>query len=193
MHRDFDKYFIDLSEKKKLSKETLFKISAILENSIKKNMVVGGRWSGSGSGLFDGGSRKWDGLAKSTKRQYMLKGIEPLSATLNRNRALMDSIEVNPRNGQIVFSANRPYAAIHQFGGIISHPGGTPYIVLGEKGARFISKKKEAKLRAKKGFKEGSIKYTGPHKIKMPARPYMVLQKADENMIVEIAMKDLGL
>jgi len=61
------------------------------------------------------------------------------------------------------------YARIHELGGTIKHPGGTPY-VFGDKGqAIFISKDRAKQLRA-----DGrNIKETKAHSITMPARPYL--------------------
>lgn len=65
------------------------------------------------------------------------------------------------------------YAAIHEFGGQINHPGGTPYIVVksagGQMQARFVKKSRVAAL-VKKGL---VVKLTKPHTINMPARPFM--------------------
>jgi phage gpG-like protein len=62
-----------------------------------------------------------------------------------------------------------PYARIHELGGTINHPGGTPYIVT-TNGAVFLSKTKADQLR-QRGFWVGLTK---PHPIKMPRRPYLV-------------------
>ena len=56
------------------------------------------------------------------------------------------------------------YAAIHEFGGTINHPGGTPFFMKGGVPV-FVSNK---------GF--GAYHHlpkTKPHKIRMPSRPYM--------------------
>jgi len=58
------------------------------------------------------------------------------------------------------------YAAIHEFGGTINHPGGTPYIVTDE-GAVFMRKD---------GNYPKGVQFTQPHMIRIPARP--TLKKA---------------
>lgn len=64
---------------------------------------------------------------------------------------------------------NLAYAAIHEFGGTINHPGGQPYIVVtgdnGEPTVRFIKKGTKPK--------RGQVKLTKPHTITMPSRPFM--------------------
>lgn len=60
---------------------------------------------------------------------------------------------------------NLIYAKIHEFGGTINHPGGTPYIVT-KRGAVFISKAAAANMGKK-------VKLTKAHVIFMPMRPYM--------------------
>jgi len=64
---------------------------------------------------------------------------------------------------------NLKYARIHELGGTINHPGGTPYIVTAN-GAVFLSRAKAANLE-QRGFWVGKTK---PHPIKMPRRPYLV-------------------
>lgn len=54
-----------------------------------------------------------------------------------------------------------PYARIHEFGGTINHPGGTPYKIVDGR-AVFVSKAEGADLPK-----------TKPHPIKIPARPYI--------------------
>lgn len=72
---------------------------------------------------------------------------------------------------ELVISANRvtlkvatsiPYAAIHEYGGTIKHPGGTAYFVRDGR-AVFVSKAKD----------DGSYRKTKAHDIPMPARPYL--------------------
>ncbi len=58
-----------------------------------------------------------------------------------------------------------PYARIHEFGGIINHPGGTAYVGVGGGVARWISNLVAAKM--------GELPRTVPHKIPMPQRSYM--------------------
>lgn len=60
--------------------------------------------------------------------------------------------------------SNLNYARIHELGGTINHPGGSPYIVIGGK-AKWI---KKATARGRDG-----VQYSKPHTIKMPPRPYL--------------------
>jgi phage gpG-like protein len=61
------------------------------------------------------------------------------------------------------YGSSVKYALIHEYGGTINHPGGTPYIS-GDGGKAIFVKKSYS------GDRE--VKYTKPHSIKMPARPY---------------------
>jgi phage gpG-like protein len=82
-----------------------------------------------------------------------------------------------------------PYAAIHEQGGTISHPGGTAYIVTG-KGARFISNAKAAKYSRPK-----SIRRTRPHMITIPARPFLapaINDKGTQDGIISIFAEEVG-
>ncbi|MFT4056182.1 MAG: phage virion morphogenesis protein [Novosphingobium sp.] len=61
-------------------------------------------------------------------------------------------------------SSNAPYAAIHEFGGTIKHPGGTPYFMRDGK-AVFVGNSGYGAFH--------TLPKTKPHDIEMPARPYM--------------------
>lgn len=56
------------------------------------------------------------------------------------------------------------YAAIHEFGGVIEHPGGTPYFIAESGLAVFVSKDHPD---------AADLPRTKPHQITMPARPYL--------------------
>jgi len=64
---------------------------------------------------------------------------------------------------QIDYGSSVKYALIHEYGGTINHPGGTPYII-GEGGKAIFVKKSYSGDR--------KVKYTKAHSIKIPARPY---------------------
>ncbi len=70
--------------------------------------------------------------------------------------------------GRAASSGDVKYAAIHEFGGVIKHPGGTPYIVTKDMamGALFISKAAAANFKTPPPV-------TKPHDIPMPERSYM--------------------
>lgn len=66
---------------------------------------------------------------------------------------------------KVEVSSNAPYARIHEFGGVINHPGGTPY---------FIGKDGKAVFVSKSGYGAyHNLPVTKPHEIVMPERPYM--------------------
>lgn len=69
-----------------------------------------------------------------------------------------------PRQGDL------RYGMVHEYGGTIPHPGGTPYIIVGPGRAAFISKAKAQEYEAQTGIKP---KVTKPHSITMPARPFL--------------------
>ncbi|ROL60071.1 hypothetical protein D9V86_09880 [Bacteroidetes/Chlorobi group bacterium ChocPot_Mid] len=176
--KGFEQLLKKIKEKGKDISPALRIISGLAEETILQNIASHGRYDGSeGSNvtIFSGGNQKWKALAPSTKKAYQVKGYSPLLPTLNRNKNLVASIEVNPeKKSAIVISANSPYAAIHQFGGIINHPGGTEY--------GFMTKADASKgkiLFLKKGSGYMVLGTTKPHKIEIPARPYLVFQDKD--------------
>lgn len=69
-----------------------------------------------------------------------------------------------PRQGDL------RYGLLHEYGGTIPHPGGTPYIFVGPGRVAFISKAKAQEYEAQTGIKP---KETKPHSITMPARPFL--------------------
>lgn len=69
-----------------------------------------------------------------------------------------------PRQGDL------RYGLLHEYGGTIPHPGGTPYIVVEGGKAVFVSIGKAQEIEAKTGRK---LPVTKPHSITMPARPFL--------------------
>lgn len=69
-----------------------------------------------------------------------------------------------PRQGDL------RYGLLHEYGGTIPHPGGTPYIVVEGGKAVFVSIAKAQEIEANTGRK---LPVTKPHSITMPARPFL--------------------
>lgn len=74
------------------------------------------------------------------------------------------------------------YAPIHEFGGDINHPGGTPYIVVENGRAVFLKKD---------GNYPDGVKFTRPHIIRIIARPSQrpALKKFQEKAMPQLAGK----
>lgn len=93
-----------------------------------------------------------------------------------RTARLKNSIS-SQRAGKLkrVVGTNVEYAAIHEFGGTIAHPGGTAYKIVGPGKAVFV-KNSEA---------TAGMKRTKPHNITIPPRPFMKpgLQRARKKML----------
>lgn len=164
-------------------------IAALVESAISLNFDMGGRWDGNRANIsiFSGGNQRWQDLAKSTKHMYRSEWEDSSGNILDRSSGgLRHSIEVMPGKSNITITAKKDYAAIHQFGGVINHPGGTPYVVWSGT-AKFISKEKAAELEA-----EGKkVYYTIPHQIEIPARPYITITEDDLNDIYDLLMSHL--
>lgn len=71
-------------------------------------------------------------------------------------------------SGKVVieYGSSVVYAAIHEYGGSINHPGGTAYMGI-PNGKGLVTFLKKA------GTYPSEAKFTKPHKITMPARPYL--------------------
>jgi len=180
--------FKRLNEKFSDLSPVLSVISSIVNKAIIRNFKAIGRVSGAGTGLFDGGDQQWTPLARSTIQKYKKLGFDP-QPKLYRSGFMFEHIEVNPSMpSAISITANSPYARIHQLGGVINHPGGTPYVLIKSRkqmNAKFINlataKKREAKGQP--------VFYTKPHKITIPARPYIVLNEKDLDEINDTMAK----
>jgi phage gpG-like protein len=168
--------------------DILHQIGALWNESIQRNLAENGRYDGSSSGItiFSGGNRKWVPLAKSTQKNYMLKGYNDKKPTLNRTGTMLSTMEVVPKNGMLYAVVKSPYAAIHQFGGKIKHPGGTAYGYATKKDAE---NGKVKFLKAGAGFMV--LGKTKPHIIEIPARPYIVIQDEDVQEWKQIIMSEI--
>ncbi|MFW5702077.1 MAG: phage virion morphogenesis protein, partial [Bacteroidota bacterium] len=150
-------------------------VENIVRNSIEQNFIEGGRH---GSGYYGGGNRRW-----LPSRRAIKQGGQTLIDTSRLANSVAVKVRYSKARGfRIYLGARTKYAAIHQFGGVINHPGGTPYIIIdGE--AIFISKRKAKtiinKFKRTRPNAVAPVKYTKPHKIKIPPRPYLVLQDSD--------------
>lgn len=189
--RSAEQIIRQLNKIKKPSREALEDISAIVRFSIRDNLKARGRWDGDENEItiFSSGSQKWKPLAESTKKRYAKKGISPLKPTLRVTGDLERSIDIHGANGEINIVVKNPYAAIHQFGGKINHPGGTAY--------GFDKKDDYGKLRFLSSSQKMNTKrylYVGdtkPHIIEIPARPYVVIHDEDIEEIQDVIVDDL--
>ncbi|MDF0543336.1 HK97 gp10 family phage protein [Sphingobium sp. H39-3-25] len=99
------------------------------------------------------------------------------TAPNNDTGFLANSIETVQKSPLVVeVSANAPYAAIHEYGGTINHPGGTAYFIGDDGMAVFVPDS---------NILSTYLPRTKPHTIVMPERPYM--RPALEKNRVEIA------
>lgn len=102
-------------------------------------------------------------MAGALPIQNEAKRLAP-KRTRNLSRSIHTEVKERARHRvRVTVGTDVEYAAIHEFGGTINHPGGTPYIVT-KGGARWLRKD---------GNYPANVKFTQPHKITIPARPYM--------------------
>jgi phage gpG-like protein len=171
-----------LQVKTKNLKPLMAMISAMVSRSIDLNFEAHGRWDGSGTDIFSGGSYGWKPLAPSTKANYKKSGYELEPTLLRAGKFLKSQIEVYPVGYTgIGISSNTPYSRIHQLGGTINSPGGTPYMVIsnnGKKSALFVTLEYAAQ------HPEHIAGKTKPHRIVIPARPYITLTPDDLKEII---------
>jgi phage gpG-like protein len=164
-------------------------IRNILRNSIERNFEVGGRY---GNSLLGGGKKKWKASKRAIKQsgQTLLDSGQlaaSIRVAVNSNVNITVDDDMNFKSTgdiNIEIGSNKRYAAAQHFGATIKHPGGTPYLpyLIAQRKVEdsngmplFISLKKAKELEAK----GKTVRYTKPHDIKLPARPFLVVQEED--------------
>jgi phage gpG-like protein len=136
---------------------------------------------------------KWDGQQwekrKKVSSRHDRKNRDKPRALLVKAGHLRRSVEVRQQGMQIVVSSDMPYSQIHNEGGTINHPGGTPYIFDKETGKpKFISRKRADRMESRKR-KVVVVPVTKPHKITIPKRQFMGSSKELEKDIEEMIYK----
>lgn len=101
--------------------------------------------------------------------------------TGNLWRSIQQKVESNPEKveGSVFSSGDVKYAAIHEYGGTIKHPGGTPYYVSQLLGGRafFVSKANNPNLPVTKA-----------HNIPMPERSFMRSSLRDYQNKIQVTL-----
>ena len=121
---------------------------------------------------------KWDGQKwkdrKSSDRSDRRNPDKP-RRLMTKTRTLERSVMVKNTSDSIIISTNVKYAQIHNEGGTINHPGGTPYLPFSVAyGKRSRSKaNKVVFVKKTTAAKFPQAKFTKPHKIPMPKRQFM--------------------
>jgi len=110
-------------------------------------------------GYIDKGLERWE----KRKRPDRGRAVMVKSGRLRRSIRV---IRVTP--GAVTVGTDVPYGKIHNQGGTINHPGGSPYLFIGNR-IVYIRKTTAARRTA-----EGKhVSYTKPHAIKIPRRQFM--------------------
>jgi phage gpG-like protein len=151
----------------------------IVHSSVEQNFSQQGRFQEAGS--WRGGTRRWAPLKNSTitarvggkSKRYTLKGKTRAEAKrriaghkiLQDSGQLVSSIHVSARGNAVEIGTNKAYGAVHQFGfdGTVAVPSHE----------RTSSRGKTYRV---KSFSR---------KMKMPARPYLVVQDGDVDEMVD--------
>jgi phage virion morphogenesis protein len=117
----------------------------------------------------------WAPLAPSTLARKKSNKI------LRQDGHLQDTIRHSVSGNELDFGTDRPYGAIHQFGGKIEHAARSQQVYFSHKngvvGNRFVK-------RNKSNFAQWVTR--GAHSAEMPARPYIGLSSEDDAEILAI-------
>lgn len=147
-------------------------IQNIVRSSIDQNFISEGRF---GDGLFGGGTQKW----KKSKRAIK-QGGQTLSDTGRLASSIQVVVSQQGSRLNIQAGSNLVYAAIHNFGGEIRIPSHSRLYVQ----KRYTRGPKKGKF--KKGTTFGKGYTVKSYTIRMPARPYLVLQDEDVLQILKL-------
>lgn len=144
------------------------KIANMLENSVKENFDVGGRYSSPGSIM--GGDKKW-----MAPKYPVSKG-----KTLDRSGMLKNSIQGEGSKTEATVSTGIVYGAIQNYGGKTK-----PHKIVGKH-----SPKKKLKFTTSTGsiLFRSSVNHPGS---KIDARPFMVIQQEDLDTAKEMISNHL--
>jgi phage gpG-like protein len=123
----------------------------------------------------------WPNVKKQPKRGTLMLRSGKLMSTIRPVEVSATRVRIRAGSPQV------PYAQIHNEGGVINHPGGTPYFFSKKQNtAIFVSKEKAASINAI--FKH-PLPLTGPHKIPMPKRQFIGYSPHLGNHITTILAK----
>ncbi len=163
-----------LSERMEDMTPVMRRIGELLVSSVQENFNREGRYSGPGS--WRGGSKRWKPLSRSTIKQRERLGYWP-GQILTRTGRLKSSINYHAGRDYVAVGTNLIYAAIHQFGV--------------DKEVSVKAHRRKVRSRdIKKGrrmFARG-VTFVQEHTrhMKIPARPFLVVQDEDLEEIREI-------
>jgi len=159
---------------RRLEKNTNASSRRVLFNAIAQDMqaAVQKNFATEGRRVFPGG---WRQLAASTRRRKAKTGK---SKILQNSAQLKNSINARGTSTYAVVGTNKKYGRIHQMGGTINHPGGTPYIPFSSGGNSL-----GVRFMRKDGNYPPGTGFTKPHQIKIPKRPFLAFNASDIDLI----------
>lgn len=154
----------------------------IMTSSIIRSFQLGGRTSGEIAKPFDGGSVKWRPVNQGYAELKKKAGKSADNVLLYTGR-LRNSVQWQLTPNGLELGSGVTYAAIHQFGGEVR--------VTPKSRAYFRYRAATAKTQSEVDFWIAMSRRRGDT-IRMPARPFITVQKEDYEDIAEIAVKLLS-
>jgi phage gpG-like protein len=124
-------------------------------------------------GLNGGGGVKWQPLAPRTAKRKKSNKI------LVMRGHLRNSINAQVQGSILEVGSPLPYAAIHQFGGVIERAARTQTIYQSEAGVRSGDFKRMKFVKAKDSTFARDVQ-VGAYKITIPARPYLDVRLVED-------------
>ncbi|MGB5218562.1 MAG: phage virion morphogenesis protein [Smithella sp.] len=155
----------------------LEEVSSRISNMSPIMKAIGDRIAEQTKRRFESGGPAPDGRPWTKPKTPNPKRIRTLTVTGH----LRDSIRYQLiGNNSVAVGTNKVYAAIHQSGGTIDKTARSELFV------RNRSKRGDKKGKFKKGTTAGRGFTFGAHSIKIPARPFLGLSKANSDEIINI-------
>lgn len=124
---------------------------------------------------------KWKALSP----RYLKQKKKNKDKILTLDGYLKNTLRYQLNDGELLFGSNRPYAAIHHFGGEIKKQARDAEVFFkqnknGSVGKQFVKKKQSNFAQAVK---------IGAHVVKMPARPWLGTSATDNTELTNIALR----
>ncbi len=134
-------------------------------------------------------NQSWEKRKANSLSKYDRRNRDKPRALLFKSGNLRRSVTAQSSGNKVIVSSDMPYSQLHNEGGTIDHPGGTPYVINSKtKKAKFISRIKAEKLRGR----NKTVQVTKAHKIKVPKRQFIGDSPELDKEIVEMIDKKLA-
>jgi phage gpG-like protein len=180
--------------------KSLQDLLALEQKLLQRTEVIAMRYSMQAFKKMQWDGQSWEKRKSNSQTRYDRRNKDRPRNLLIKSGDLRRSVSVISSGSKVIISSDMPYSEIHNEGGTINHPGGTPYTFDKKTGLmKFISRKKadELEVRAERKSKNSQItntrrfKVTKPHKIEIPKRQFIGNSSEMDKQIEDMIYKEL--